>query len=133
MASAAGIESRRSGHRPIATLRSAVALLASDPVAAMAMADLAVTGRIAYEALAAMSFQTSADLAARLVAFGADQAAATQVAERVQKVGLGDPREPGLAGDAAAATGLDRRLRRGRRAPPEEGSAGRRSATAPIG
>jgi pimeloyl-ACP methyl ester carboxylesterase len=74
------------GRNPVATLTNAAALLARSPVQAMAMADLAVTGRMSYEALAAMSFRTPADVVARLVSDGADQAAATQVVARAQKV-----------------------------------------------
>jgi hypothetical protein len=71
---------------PLGTLTNAAFLLAGNPVEAMAMADLAVTGRMSYEALAARSFQTSPEVVAVLVADGASQDAATQVVARAQKV-----------------------------------------------
>ena len=70
---------------PIGTLTNAALLLAgSNAVEAMAMADLAVTGRMSYEELAALSLQTPADVVARLVLDGADPDAAAKVVTRAQ-------------------------------------------------
>ena len=71
---------------PVTVLKNAALLLARDPIKAMAMADLAVTGRMSHEALAAKSFQTPADVVAQLVTNGASKGAATTVVARAQKV-----------------------------------------------
>jgi pimeloyl-ACP methyl ester carboxylesterase len=71
---------------PIGTLTNAALLLAGNPAEAMAMADLAVTGRMSYEELAALSLQTPADVVARLVSDRADPDAAAKVVARAQKV-----------------------------------------------
>ena len=71
---------------PIGTLTNAALLLTANPVEAMAMADLAVTGRMSYEELVARSFQAPTEVVAVLVLAGASKDAATKVVARAQKV-----------------------------------------------
>jgi alpha-beta hydrolase superfamily lysophospholipase len=84
---------------PIGALMNAAAICKNGPIEsqyeARALADLAVTGRLSYETLASLSFQTPADVVARMVSLGARASAATKVVARAQKVAWAIRGNPG--------------------------------------